>query len=281
MGISLGIIGSLWIPLNQSQADLEDTRQAVIDLQTEKTQLETLALQRQERINELVVQNTELQSQRAESEAEAQRILDLHDDAATLQAQIDSLREEIRRLEEQRRPLRLSMQSTSIRGFLCTGSMEPKLTCLDTVTWMTDFTPEDIVAGAIVSYESEGCLGLEYNNEYWVAHRVISINESGYETRYLVKGDANTSPDACTINIDEIKGYVIDVQKNTRLQNATLREEVNASREAFVTARDAYVSRGYHVESRYNKAVAAHEHYSCWYNNALNSRYPGHIPNQC
>ena len=60
---------------------------------------------------------------------------DLKEMAGTLDdlaARVQSLEDEIEELEEQLRPLVLATNGAEVKGFFCTGSMEPAITCLDT-----------------------------------------------------------------------------------------------------------------------------------------------------
>ena len=66
-----------------------------------------------------------------------------------LEVMITSLRAEITDLKRERSPLLLE---SGISTFRCTGSMEPKLTCLDSATMLNNFFPEDITVGAIISF---------------------------------------------------------------------------------------------------------------------------------
>ena len=155
---------------------------------------------------------------------------------ADLESKAGTLRTEIARLEERRRPLILGREE--IAGGKCTGSMEPKLTCLDTATWLTDYRPEDIVVGAIISYQSRACRGDAASDGY-VGHRVLDIRVIGGIYYYWPQGDANSGPDGCWVPHTAVDGYIIEVHKNTRPQNARLRNNVNAARVAYEAARNA------------------------------------------
>ncbi len=89
--------------------------------------------------------------------------------ASGMRELFEDLDAEIAELEEKRRPLLLH-GNTSTTDFLCTGSMEPKITCLDTMTWLTDFDPADITVGTIIVY-GPSCYGAPYET----AHRVTQI----------------------------------------------------------------------------------------------------------
>ena len=244
-----------------------------------------------------------------------------------LEMQAGNLRTEITQLEERRRPLILAREEPG--WFYCTGSMEPKLTCLDTATWLHDFQPEDIVIGATISFQSRACWSNEPRDS-WTAHRVMDIEVTDGVHYYWPQGDANSGPDGCWVPESSVRGYIIEIHKNTRPENATLRNNVNAANAARNAARDtrdaawdayegeraAYVA----LRQRYgcssdlsvtcyvsaaaydalvqalqatNRAYDTYDHaydiwkqasdyyWDCWYRNAKDSEYPGHIPYKC
>lgn len=229
----------------------------------------------------------------------------------TLEAQAGNLRTEITQLEERRKPLILARERTS--GFRCTGSMEPKLTCLDTATWMYDFEPEEIVVGATISFQSRACWSDRPSGRR-TAHRVMDIRVTDGVHYYWPQGDANRGPDGCWVPHTAVNGYIIEIHKNTRPENATLRKNVNAAsaaldaaRDTWVAARDAYrhlrERNGCHptdgvcyasgaafdelygawelTNSTRDSYRQARDYHDCWIRNARESEYPGHIPYAC
>ena len=57
-------------------------------------------------------------------------------------------------------------------GFHCTGSMEPKITCLDTTTWLANFNPQDVVIGTVIVFTPTADCELSSSR---VAHRVTAV----------------------------------------------------------------------------------------------------------
>ena len=156
---------------------------------------------------------------------------------ATLETQRDALRSDIQELRSDIQELRaerapLVLQS-DVSSFLCTGSMEPTLTCLDTITMLEDFAPADIVIGAIISFAPVEACGSDAAK---VAHRVLDIKVVGGVHYYWPKGDANDAPDECWIPEGNVNGYVIAVQKNVQPENSALRGFVNDSTEDLKSA---------------------------------------------
>ena len=148
-----------------------------------------------------------------------------------LQGQIADLRSEIADLKRKRRPLVLGTYRTA---FSCTGSMEPKITCLDSATMLENFRPEDITVGTTISFiPTAGC----HVKRDSVLHRVVQVKVESGVYHYRPKGDANREDDGCWISERNVNGYLIEIHKNTEPENTTLRNTVN---EAIVRADKAW-----------------------------------------
>ena len=227
-----------------------------------------------------------------------------------LRTKAGNLRDEIEDLEEQRRPLVLADDHTKGSRIACTGSMEPVITCLDRPIMLEDFKPADVVIGATIGYDPD-CWEDEAN-VVGTMHRVVNIEVRDGVYYYWPKGDANEKADGCWIPETSVRGYLIDIEKNVRMENAALRDAVNgakATRDAAWARAEATLASYYAVRDRhcqrdegctvptpiYNQLNrlwaaydAAYDRYSatwdlwdCWYDNALRSEYAGHIPHAC
>ena len=260
--------------LKETADTLEDTRGSL--MQTQESLAETVtALETQNALNvRLGAENSTLRADKAGLEESLETITDRYDDLVArvgtkneLDDDIDDLRSEIRRLENQRRPLVLSPGDTGRGGFLCTSSMEPAITCLDEATWLTDFRPEDIVVGTTIAF-SPACNG----DRRGVAHRVIDIEVRNGTYYYWPKGDNNRLPDGCWVPETNVDRYIIEIHRDVRPENAELRQKVNSA-----------VSELYRLQDAGNSNVRrAYERALCWVNVARQSQYPGHIPdNTC
>ena len=146
-------------------------------------------------------------------------------DRGNLLGEIEALRSSIRELKEQRTPL--LVQSYTV-GFRCTGSMEPKVTCLDSATWLRNFNPEDIAVGAVISFTPTPECELGLGGA--VSHRVMDIRETEGTYYYWPKGDANADADGCWIPDTNVYGYIIELHKDAHPWNNNLRNRVNAAR---------------------------------------------------
>ena len=140
-----------------------------------------------------------------------------------LQGQIAELRSEIADLEQKRRPLVLGTYRAT---FSCTGSMEPKITCLDSATMLENFRPADITVGTTISFVPTAACRTKSES---ILHRVIKVKVEGGVYHYWPKGDASREADGCWIPEHNVNGYLVELHKNTEPDNATLRKTVNAA----------------------------------------------------
>ena len=217
---------------------------------------------------------------------------------AATQGRIDSLETEIERLQEQRRPLILPYGAVTTSGFYCTGSMYPAITCMDEGTWLNDFNPEDIVVGATISFNPD-CWE-EEPDDIGTAHRVKEIKVEDGIYYFWPRGDNNREDDGCWVPEDNVSRYLTGLVKNVRPENALLQSQVVSSKVAWLLADETYenlllaycghtdASNCYLYGNEYDVVIDAYyklrdadNFYDCWIRNALESEYPGHIPNAC
>ncbi len=215
--------------------------------------------------------------------------------AEGLREEIRTLRQEILGLEEARKPLILGVDAKRRSGFACTGSMEPVVTCLDEATWLEDFRPEDITVGATIAFHP-GC-GDDVSGR-GTAHRVEAIEVRGGVHYYWPKGDNNLAADGCWIPEQNIRGYIVEMHRNVRPENAELRELVNEAIDtwkeavaAYFALYDRYCERGQRCTVPTNVFVRLQtlerawestlDDLACWQESAKASQYPGHIPWRC
>lgn len=219
-----------------------------------------------------------------------------------LAEQVAALEAEIRELEEKRRPLLLSVDR---QGFYCTGSMEPKITCLDEATWLENPMPEEITVGTVISF-NPNCWEDEPDDTS-TAHRVMDIKVENGVYYYWPQGDASDRPDGCWVPFDHVDGYIIEIHKDVNPENAELRNSVNEARASLEAALeelnrlraeyraiiDRYCGRGVNpancqlaspeyeiairafraADSAYDDYEAAFNTWECWVESASNAIY--------
>lgn len=244
----------------------------------------------EQRITRLQTNNRNLQSSLTSAERNLTRLqqsagsLDsINNQKNILEREVSRLQEEIKSLEEKRKPLTLD---TYVSNLSCTASMEPKLTCLDTVTMLTNFHPADIVPGTIIGFTPNRSCNIESSS---VLHRVTKVKQIHDKYYYWPKGDNNREPDNCWIHEHDVHAYVIGVQKNVNRHLSNLRNGVNNAIQNEENAWASY-SRAYarycgfspdanrHCELQdshynividlYNEHNLAFSRLECWLNNA-------------
>ena len=285
------------------RSELDEVAARLKDISTEMTALEityeSLAEVHDhlgETHSETVSAFESLTREHAELSQEHQELVALAGDLSMIREQIRQGEEEIERLKALRQPLIL--RNVESGWLLCTGSMEPKLTCLDRPVFVFDYHPEDVTVGSIINFQSATCWP---EHSGWAAHRVAAIRHDQGIYYYWTQGDANEGPDNCWVPHTRVYGYLIDIKKNVVMENAPLRESVNAAKIAYVAAWAAYldlmkancdhraldectVYSGRDEEElsqAYQRALEARLLYDCWYESAAKSEYPGHIPHTC
>jgi signal peptidase I len=209
--------------LDDLTAELDSVRSAHDQLRLEKAALD-------QQLNRLAAQLTTSHQQIDELNAQVNLLTNVSTEYVTLQAAVGSLEDiekDIRELQALREPL---IPDTSVGTFACTGSMEPKITCLDSATWLTDFDPADITTGTVISFRTTPDCNVSSGN---IAHRVVGIQEINGVLHFRPKGDNNWTDDGCWIPEDHVNSYMIELHEGTQPQNAALREAVNTARAAY------------------------------------------------
>ena len=155
-----------------------------------------------------------------------------HESVTTLEERAEGLRAVIAGLEEDRRALQVS---SSEMFPTCTGSMEPKITCLDTVVVLQNFLPEDVAVDTVIAFHPPS--QAEAGDGSPVLHRVTDIKIEDEVYYFWPKGDALNEPDGHWVPEGNVLGYAIELRQGTRPENSALRERVNGANERYVSAR--------------------------------------------
>ena len=172
-----------------------------------------------------------------------------HESVTKLEERAEGLRAVIAGLEEDRKAL----QVKSIEMFpTCTGSMEPKITCLDTVVVLQNFLPEDIAVDTVISYYPPGQTAADGGSP--VLHRVIDIKTEDDVHYFWPKGDALDAPDGVWVAEGNVLGYVIELRQGKRPENSALRERVNGARERYIATRGKMLE----ARDRYDDTAIRH-----------------------
>ena len=255
-------LGSAAAEITGLRSELKVTTERLTAKTTENETLTSNLVASSEKLGSRTAENTALTSgletvtrQLTDKSAEYETLLNevgtleaLRVDKDCLLGEIEALRSSIRELEEQRLPLLVQSQSL---GFRCTGSMEPKITCLDSATWLRNFNPEDIAIGAVIIYTPPP--ECELGSGVAVSHRVMDIREVEGTYYYWPKGDANADADGCWIPDTNVYGYIIELHKDTNPGNSNLRDRVNAARAERDETLASYNAAGEAYSRRYDE----------------------------
>ena len=207
---------------NETIAELNDT----VKLGEER--LETANREWTAKHNAVTEENGQLRTERDALQNRYSALEAKNGTIEQLQSEESWLQAEISRLEEMRKPLILGHDTTGRSGFACTGSMEPKITCLDEATWLTDFEPEDIVVGTTISFNPD--CEEDQPDDRGTAHRVMKIEVRDGVHYYWPKGDNNLEADGCWVPEQHVRGYIVEIHRDVRPANATLRTAVNLAK---------------------------------------------------
>ena len=156
-----------------------------------------------------------------------------HESLAMLEERAEGLRAVIAALEEDRQALVVMAKEMFPT---CTGSMEPRITCLDTAVVLQNFRPEDIALDNVIAYYPPGQEGTGDGSP--VFHRVTDIKVEDNVHYFWPRGDALDEPDGVWVPEGNVLGYLIELRPGTRPENSALRARVNGARELYESARD-------------------------------------------
>ena len=217
--------------LQQSVQDLTDNIRAAEDardeLASELDHMMILTEALEDEREKLIAAVTALEDENKGLDAEIGRYRSTHQSVAELERQIAVLEQSITELEDAIQSLEKERAPLILKTYRahpsCTGSMEPKITCLDTTTVLANFKPSDVVVGATIEFKSPVHGGR-------VLHRVMDIKNEGGIYYFWPKGDANPKPDGYWVSESDVYGYVVALERGTRPQNADLRALVNEAK---------------------------------------------------
>ena len=209
---------ALLVTLNDSRAQHRRLSAAHSSLTSQHTQL-------QEEHGELTLRHRSLNSEHG---ALVQKHLDLQQtvgDVATMQRRLITLQDQVR-------PLVLAVNMQARGPFLCTGSMEPTITCLDAATWMSPPSPEHIGVGATISFDPDCTESVADGTG--TAHRVTDIKTENGVTYFWPRGDGNREADGCWVPYSSVTAYIVDLHRGVYPENAELRNRVNSAYARFL-----------------------------------------------
>lgn len=227
-------------------ADLEGQ---MADLEDEIAALDSEQSDMAAQIEELTAQLSTAHSELASAEGRYESLKSSAGDLSEIAAKAARLEQSIDGLEERRQELQSEIQDlnrertpliprTVLDVIACTMSMEPKLTCLDSATWLENPRAEDIVVGSVIAFDPD--CGESAPDGYLTAHRVLDIEVVDGEYYFWPKGDNLAEADGCWVPFSDVAGYILEVHKGSHPIHAELRDSVMDSEADAVRAWTRY-----------------------------------------
>ncbi len=101
----------------------------------------------------------------------------------------------------------LELSDVTYASFTNTNSMDPLIDETANGIEIMPNSPEEIQVGDIISYRYQGY----FNEESFILHRVISIDEDEEGIYYTVQGDNNLQPDSTKVRFSDVTGVLVAV----------------------------------------------------------------------
>lgn len=208
---------------------LDSATTRVLDLSEETTALRTEVSEKTVEVEELSVRLTELEELAAgaigleasfTSVSESYNLLldqlrDLEDELALVNAQWEPM-VEIETFGPNGNPLLLNTSMDAwVTEALCTGSMEPTISCDDLlVVYPPRFT--DLNVGDVIIFKRQNSICTAYEGGT-ILHRITRVTSSpGEGLAFETKGDANLRTDPCTVPVTDVTAKVLAVINDAR-----------------------------------------------------------------
>ena len=229
--------------------------------------------------NELTFTETELANTKGELSSTTNKLISLEREMGTirdLQSRKQELENNIGELEKTRQALIPKTQNVS---FSCTGSMNPKITCMDTAVYLANPMPGDIVIGAVISFnnpetgltrysigggsQTESLYGCGVTGR--ISHRVVDIKVEAGQYYYRTKGDNNDADDGCWLPFNALNGYLIELKKGSDPVMESLLSQIWKEDAEIKRLKTGMVSR----QTTYDSLLAAYRELCPYYNCTL------------
>jgi signal peptidase I len=110
-----------------------------------------------------------------------------------------------------------SVKGVKYSGAVCSGSMEPNITCNDLLL-MYEPRVTDLRVGDIIYFrrQAPGCNGaLE---DRFMLHRITKVTAGAEGLRFHTRGDALAGPDACSVPAHDVLYKLLANVRNARIQ---------------------------------------------------------------
>lgn len=206
---------------------LDDATNRVLDLSAETTTLRT-------EVNEKTVAVEELSTRLTELEELAAGSIGLETSFAALLETYNASQDKLRAVEDELvlwdpiveietfgpngNPLLINESMDAwVTEPVCTGSMEPAITCDDLmVVYPPRFTDLDV--GDVIIFWRQNSICTGYVEGAQIVHRITRVTSSpGEGLAFETKGDANTRTDPCTVPVTDVTAKLLAVIHDAKL----------------------------------------------------------------
>ena len=225
-----GQLRSLTSEVGKSGQALDQATERVLELSTETTDLRTQVSEKSAEIadmsgrlvalEEAAAGSTDLEAAftalAASYDTKLGEYRDLEDELATVNAQWEPM-VEIETFGTSGNPLLLNQSLDAwVTEALCTGSMEPTISCDDLlVVYPPRFT--DLNVGDVIIFWRQNSICTGYVEGASILHRITRVTSSqGQGLAFETKGDANPRADPCTVPVTDVTGKVLAVIRDAR-----------------------------------------------------------------
>jgi len=143
---------------------------------------------------------------------------------ATLQADYDALLDSMSTLVAIKTPelggdalyLDTSVGGVTYTGAVCSGSMEPNISC-DDLLILYPAKVTDLEVGDIIYFrrQAPGCTGPMDNR--FILHRIIEVTAGSEGLAFRTQGDALSGPDACAVPATDVLYKLLTNVRNARI----------------------------------------------------------------
>lgn len=217
--------------LEQTERQLTAAEAQLQDLRAGRTQQQARAVELSTQIAELEREVGTLQASLALSGPLGEHYTTLASELATLQTRYNALQVDYATLEGQsarlvriRTPelpgdallLDRGVRGVTYTGAVCSGSMEPNITCEDLLILYPPAIT-DLGVGDIIYFprRSADCSAILENR--FLLHRITAVTAGEAGVRYQTKGDALSGPDPCPVPASEVMYKLLANIRNARI----------------------------------------------------------------
>jgi len=217
-------LSALTSEVGQTGQQLDEATASVLELSSENADLKIQTSEQATQITEMTDRIATLEHLTQNSQGLEQSLATLTQQYSALQDQKRAAEEELALISAEWEPVKQIetigpsgnplLINTSLDAWvteaLCTGSMEPAITCDDVmVLFPPSFTDLDV--GDVIVFRRQNPICTEYEGGL-IVHRIIKVTSSpGQGLAFQTQGDANPRPDPCTVPVTDVTAKVLAV----------------------------------------------------------------------